>query len=648
MLVATAGHIDHGKTSLIRALTGVETDRLPEERARGISIDLGFAYWAVEGGQTIGFVDVPGHERFIRNMLAGVGSVDFALLVVAADDGVMPQTVEHVQILDLLGVRRGVAVITKIDRTSRDRIDLVEADLRKLLAPTHLSGSDILRVSSVTGQGLQALKAALGDGARNEAPRHQQDRHFRLAIDRAFSVPGAGTVVTGTVRDGASHVGDRLVLSPRGREVRVRGFQSAGHAVETVAAGQRCAVNLAGADLDQIHRGDWLLAPELHAPTQRLEVIVRLLPTQTAPLKHHTPVHLHLGAADLTGRVLIPAQASIPAGGEASAQLTLDQPTHAVIGDRFVLRDQSGRRSIGGGVVIDPAVAGRRRTADRAPVIAALSLLDPSQALSALLEIPGYEIEITPFDRGFNLTPEAAKGLYEAAGAALLGGQPPVAVPSSRIAVAREEILARLEAFHRAHPGEGGMTPRALKSELSTPMSAAAFSAVQRQLANAGLIVATGPLVRLSSHTASLSPADQDLLRKLERLIDECGAVIFTADELTAELRTSEAVVKALLYRLRANGEVWRVTEKRFALKRRVAALAASAAKVEQEIGGKGFTAAQYRDAIGTGRTLAIQILEFFDDIGVTYRNGDLRRMRRDYQLLVGEQPPHAPTTGAA
>lgn len=272
MIVATAGHIDHGKTTLVKALTGVDTDRLPEEKARGISIDLGFAYWRTPGENiTVGFVDVPRHERFVRNMLAGVCGIDYVMLVVAADDGVMPQTIEHLQIVELLSVKHGIAVITKIDRVSLPRVDDVAASVKALLVRTDLRAIDVLPVSATSGAGMEPLQAALAASARMLDRRERRGRHFRLAVDRVFSVAGSGTVVTGTVFAGAVAAGDKLVLSPAGIEVRVRGIQKDGQAAMQAGVGERCALNLTGIERAEASRGHWVISPALHAPTQRID-----------------------------------------------------------------------------------------------------------------------------------------------------------------------------------------------------------------------------------------------------------------------------------------------------------------------------------------------------------------------------------------
>jgi selenocysteine-specific elongation factor len=654
MLVATAGHIDHGKTSLVRALTGVETDRLPEERARGISIDLGFAYWTVEG-RTIGFVDVPGHERFVRNMLAGVSAIDFAMLVVAADDGVMPQSIEHVQILDLLGVARGVVVLTKVDRVGRERIDEVSAQVRALLASTVLANFPVFEVSTVERTGIEALSAALIEAQRTETSRRATGRNFRLAIDRAFSVPGTGTVVTGTVQDGPLDAGAHLCLSASGREVRARGLQTGGHEVSAIGPGERCALNLAGAEVADVKRGDWLLVPGMVAPTRRIEARLHLLPGESHGLKHNAAVHVHLGTADVLARVLIPGQAGLKPGETGMVTLLLEHPVCTFNGDRFIVRDQSARRTLGGGRVVDPQVSNDRRDqAHRARASAALESFEPAAALAGLLAIDGHEVDIVRFERSFNLEPAYARTLYEQANALVFGRSRPVALPAAAIEALREAIVAALGEFHRKQADAPGMAVRALKAEVAPGLSIETFLAVQKELVEQRRIESGGNLLKLPGHVAGTRTADRALWERLLPKLKERGVVPLTTRELADELRTGEATVKALLYRRRAEGEVWRITDERFLPREIVAQLAASAALLMNKSEGKGFTAAQYRDVVGCGRTLAIQILEFFDGIGVTRRSTDLRKMLPDYELIVGlaapiiaERPPNNPAQPA-
>lgn len=637
MLVATAGHIDHGKTSLIRALTGVETDRLPEERARGISIDLGFAHWQPGDGPTVGFVDVPGHERYVRNMLAGASGVDFALVVVAADDGVMPQTVEHVRILDLLSIERGVVAITKCDRSCPERIAEVRQQIQALLSGTTLTDALMFEVSATTGAGIAALAVALRAASLAERRRPTHDRNFRLAIDRAFSVSGVGTVVTGTVRDGTLEAGTRLILAPSGLETRVRGLHSAGQARTQVQAGERCAINLTDLQVAQIHRGDWLLIPSVHATTTRIEARLRLLDTRV--LKHNTPVHLHIGTADITARVLLRRPAP---NADAIAQLVLDHPTCAVVGDRFILRDHSGRLLIGGGTIIDPLVpTERRKQSDRAGISAALQLAEPAATLAALLTLPGHEVNTIDFERRFNLTSAAAQRLYQKSDAVLLDTPARLALPAKRIAEINENIVSSLETFHREHPEARGMSSHQLKVSLTTSISTAALLAVQKNLTDKRIIETSGSVLKLPGYAASFSAADDERWHKVQRLVQNRSVPSFSPSEAAADTKISEPVMKAMLYRRRGSGDVWAIDEQRFMLRDQVAALAARAAALAKEVGGSGFTVAQYRDATGIGRNHVIRILEFFDSIGVTRRDGDCRKVRADYHLVVGSAAPY-------
>ncbi|MFO1164267.1 MAG: selenocysteine-specific translation elongation factor [Paracoccus sp. (in: a-proteobacteria)] len=364
MIVGTAGHIDHGKTALVKALTGTDADRLAEEKARGITIELGFAYADLGAGAVTGFVDVPGHERFVHTMLAGAGGIDLALLVIAADDGIMPQTREHLAILDLLGIGRGIVALTKSDLADAARIATLGAEIAALLAPTTLAGAPVLPVSALSGVGIGDLRDALAQ-AEAQAIRRASDGRFRLAVDRSFTLTGAGTVVTGTVLSGQVALGDQILISPSGLSARVRGIHAQNRKAEQGFAGQRCALNLTGDGIsrDAISRGQVALDPALHAPTLRMDVELRLLATEARALQPWQPVHLHLGAAETSARVIALDGPLLP-GGAGLAQIALDHPIAANVGDRFILRDISARRTIGGGRVVDlraPCAAAPRR-----------------------------------------------------------------------------------------------------------------------------------------------------------------------------------------------------------------------------------------------------------------------------------------------
>ena len=463
MILATAGHIDHGKTALVRALTGVDADRLPEEKRRGLTIDLGFAYTTLPDGTELGFVDVPGHERFLPNMLAGVLSIDRVLLIVAADDGPKPQTLEHLEILDLIGVPEVTGVVTKNDRVDAARRDAVVAEVASLLAASGFAAAPILAVSSRTGDGIAALaahlseRAALADHARAAKP---PEGGFRLPIDRVFTLPGIGTVATGTAANGSVARGDRLVLSPRGIEVRVRGVHAHNRPVKSASAGDRCALNIAGnfPDGAEPGRGDWLVAPELHAPTGRIDVALRVSRAAPARLRSGLPVHVHLGTEDRVARVAVLGQSVLAPGEEGFVQLDLDRPIGALWGDRLVLRDHAALRTLAGGRVVDPFPPRRGRARpERLATLGALRESDPGTALEQLLRLNGAAA-LAPFALARNLTLAEATELITAGGFGSLGeARDPYAATEAHLADLAGRFAATLAELHRAEPDALGV-----------------------------------------------------------------------------------------------------------------------------------------------------------------------------------------------
>jgi selenocysteine-specific elongation factor len=649
VIVATAGHIDHGKTTLVKALTGVDTDRLPEEKARGISIDLGFAYWKTGSGDTIGFVDVPGHERFIRNMLAGVCGIDYVMLIVAADDGVMPQTVEHLHIVDLLNVARGVAVITKTDRVTAERAAEVAADVRGLLAATKLASVPVFPVSAVSGDGMDVLRSELTSAAKAHAQREHAGRHFRYAVDRAFIIAGSGTVVTGTIFNGAVALGDKLMLSPGGIDVRVRAIQKQGKAAQQAAAGERCALNLTGVELEQVGRGDWVVAPAVHAPTQRIDVRLQVLASEPQPVRHWTPVHLHLGTADVTARIAIRRGASVAPGGSALVQLIADQPLAALHGDRFIVRDQSAARTIGGGSVIDPfAPATRRHTQIRLAQLTALENSDPAIAFGGLLACSPSGVDVAQFERTFNLTPERVAALLQQSGAVTIGTDKHVALPRATVDTVKQRVFDALTQFHRESPQALGAEIETLRKTLAPALAAASFSALLRALADDRKIEVSGSSARIAQHVATANPADEKMWQSIKPVLDAAGFNVPPLRELAPAAQLKEAMLKDFLHRKSRTGEVIRVTPERFYPRTTLAQLAAVAQVVAHAAPNGQFTAAQFRDYSGVGRGLAIEILECLDRLGITQRIGDARKMRKDFAAILGAAtapPAAAPKT---
>jgi selenocysteine-specific elongation factor len=645
VIIGTAGHIDHGKTSLVKALTGVDADRLKEEKARGITIDLGFAYKASTDGTVLGFVDVPGHEKLLRNMLAGATGIDHVVLVVAADDGPMPQTREHLAIIDLLGLNRGVVALTKADLVSPARLAQAEAEVRTLLASTALAGAEVLPVSSVTGSGLPELEAHLWS-ARAALPQAGERGHFRLAVDRSFSLAGIGTVVTGTAVAGRVMVGDKLLLSPAGKAVRVRGLHAQNRQAEAGLAGQRLALNLAGVDKNEVARGDWIVAEPAHAPTQRLDARVRVLASESKPLAHWTPLHLHLGAVDVGARVVLLGQDPIAPGASALVQLELDRPIGALHGDRFVLRDQSALRTIGGGTVLDPfALHARRRRAQRLPRLAALELPTPAAALAGLLaQEPPDGIELARFVQGWNLLPDDAQALREAVPHRALTdgesqGKATLAFAPGQIEKRFAQIGAVLAAHHRKSPDSPGLTAEALLRTLpaATRPSVAVFAAIAREMVAGGTLQRHGPYLRMAGHEAALQGADQKLWERLRPWLAEGGwnHPPKLSDMLARDRKNlhRDQVVR-LLQKASRLGKAYAVGNEYFILSEHMHELAMRAQALADADPHRRLNVKLYRETTGISRHLSIPLVEFFDHIGFTRRDPIGRKIRKDARAM--------------
>jgi selenocysteine-specific elongation factor len=648
MIVGTAGHIDHGKTALVKALTGVDADRLAEEKARGITIDIGFAYLPLEDGGIVGFVDVPGHERFVHNMLAGAAGIDAVLLVVAADDGPMPQTVEHLQIADLLGIRRGVVALAKADLADAERRAEVTAAIRDFLAGTGLADAEIVPVSVVTGEGLDELRVWLQETSEAVGARAGNGR-FRLAVDRCFTVAGAGTVVTGTVFAGRIDVGASVHVLPSGLEARVRAIHAQNRLAEAGIAGQRCALNLAGAKItkEAIHRGDWVVDAATQITTARLDATCTLLASEPRPLAHWTPVHLHLAASHVPGRIALLQDEPIRPGERGRIQLVLDRPIAALWGDRFVLRDTSARRTMGGGMVIDVrAPRRRRRTPERLAVLGAVEEEQAAGALRRLLAQPPGWIDFSAFVEDRNLAPPQREALIEQLGLVRLrAGEGEVAMAAAGWTGLRARLRDLLTAFHREQPDRAGIPAERLRTMMPDRMPAPAFATALQILAKSADVALDGAWVRRPEHTVRLTPEDERLWRQVAPLLQRERFRPPRVRDIANDLGVSEAAVRRLMKLLARMGRVEEVAHDHFFLRTTVAEMAGIAAAIAAGKPSGEFTAADLRDRLDNGRKVAIQILEFFDRHGVTLRRGDLRRIVPDRVGLFGEPAP-APTEG--
>ena len=641
MIVATAGHVDHGKTALVRALTGVDTDRLPEEKKRGLTIDLGFAYQPIDGDHVLGFVDVPGHERFVRNMLAGVGSVDMALVVVAADDGVMPQTREHTAILDLLGVTQCIAVVSKVDKVHAARAGEVREEIDALLSDTGMRGAEVHQVSALSGTGVETLAGALREHALGLAERAASGR-FRLCVDRAFMLKGAGLVVTGTVHAGSASTGDRLVVTPGGLEARIRGIHAQDRPSERARAGERCALNLAGRGIETgaITRGDWIVDGALHAPSDRIDVRLRLLPGEPRALRHWTPVHAHLAASHSTARVAVLEGGSIAPGDSGRVQIVLDHPLHALAGDRIVIRDQSATRTMGGGTVIDPFSPrrGRARPA-RLAWLDAIEVRETGQAIARALDVAATGVDDGWVRRAFGVTdPELER---------ILGGCGAVRVPESGFGRCfspghwdglQTEILGFLETFHRERPQVQGANANDVRLGLARRVSQGVVEHALGAVARRGAIARRGVTVRLPEHRVTLGTNDERVWPRVARALDPAQGSPPSLRQAADQLKIDEAQLGALLKRATNAGLVVPVTRTRFVPLAAVETLAAHAESLAGESPDGRFSAAEYKNHARIGRNFAIELLEYFDRSGFTERLGDRRRVRRGAAETFGAQ----------
>jgi selenocysteine-specific elongation factor len=644
VIVGTAGHIDHGKTALVRALTGVDADRLPEEKRRGITIDLGFAELDL-GDVRVGFVDVPGHERFVKNMLAGAHGIDLVALVVAADEGVMPQTREHFDICRLLGVRAGLVVITKTDTVDEELLELVRAEADELVAGSFLEGAPVVAVSSRTGAGVEELKSKLHEAAL-AVPARDSDAVTRLPVDRSFTMRGFGAVVTGTLVAGEIAEGQELELLPAGARVRVRGLQVHGAAVKAATAGQRTAVNLGGVEAASVVRGMVLAPAGRLSPTQIMDARVSVLNDAPRALKTRQRVRVHHGTAEVLARVVVLEAAGEPGeiapGASGLVQLRLESPVVALPGDRFILRTYSPQRTVAGGEVLD-AHAPKHRGRERASARERLASLEGATASARL----AYFVA-SAGERGLRKAEAAARtgwrdDVLDAAIAsaradstseARAGG---VIVEAEGVLVAREVFeglmraaVGEVEAHHRREPLSRGLARETLRERVFARAAPELFRAALQRAESEGLLVSERELVRASGHSLDLSPADAALRERLEAVYREAALEAPTLEEAFARAdagaNSRREHLRKILQLLIDAGALVRVREDLFfhrdALARLVAALRDYAARHEPE---RLIDVAAFKELSGVSRKYAIPLLEYFDRERVTRRAGDKR-----------------------
>lgn len=628
-VIGTAGHVDHGKSTLVEALTGIDPDRLQEEQERQMTIDLGFAWMSLPSGEEVGIVDVPGHRDFIENMLAGIGGIDAALLVVAADEGVMPQTREHLAILDLLEIDRAVIALTKVDLISDDEwTELVEADVISLLEPTQLAGAPIVPVSSKTGHGLQDLRSAL-DQQLDDLPQRLDRGKPRLPIDRVFSIVGFGTVVTGTLSDGKLGLGEEVELLPTRTRGRIRGLQTHKQELETAVPGSRVAVNLSGLNKADINRGEVLVRPGTYQSTRLLDVYFRLLAEAQVPIKHDHEAKVFIGAAQRMARIRLLGGEEIRPGEEGWLQLVLEADVLADKGDFFILRRPSPAETLGGGRIADPHPKGFHKRKDE-QVIDALEkklLGSPEEVISESLRTAGFSdrreiyqrtgLESDVFES--NLVGMLQRGeIHRMVLPGGTGEEIEFLVHKEYLNLNSRDALGELESYHQGNPLRSGMPKEELKSRLD--MESNAFLMLLQSLEDSGEISATGSSLCISGFEVRLSSEDSQKVENLMCLFEAQPYSPPTYKECV------ERVGENLVNHLQESGKLKKVSAE---ILFESSTYKEMVEKIEKHIKKSGtISVAEVRDLFGTSRKYALPLMEYLDSIGLTTRQGDVRKLK--------------------
>ena len=635
MIIGTAGHIDHGKTALVRALTGVNTDRLKDEQQRGITISLGYAYQQLGEGLTLGFVDVPGHEGLIHTMVAGATGIDFAMLVVAADDGIMPQTREHLAILSLLGLSQGCVVITKQAKAQPEQLARTQSQLSQVLANSCLANAPQFVVDSLSGVGIPVLTDFLQNQARSQAAIKHQGL-FRLSIDRAFTLSGQGTVVTGTVHGGAFALASaetKLRLMPANTPIRVRSIHAQNQPSSHALAGQRCALNIANIAKDAIKGGDWLADERCFTPSPRLDVQLQLLTTVAQPLTTWTPVHVHIGAAHVMAHLVPLTGESLLAGQQAFAQLVFDSPQCALPGDRFIIRNAQAKQTLGGGSVLDAQAPDRkRRSPQRLAWLEAIAHYLNDRQLAPLLRHAPYGIASLDLQRLINgelsqlETPDSALWLNGKLG--------PLLMDKMRWETLLQQIESRLEQAHLRYPDEPGIGGDRLRRMTHPALPLSLWQSALHSLVQAKRLNLKGAWYHLPEHSVSLSESEQQLAAQILELAHQGQYDPPWVRDMAKRLETPEQDIRNLARKLVQQGLLYQVQPDLLYHHQHISELAKLLQTYPQD---QGVKAAQLRDQLDLGRKRTLQILEFFQRIGYSRRLQDRHVIRPDNMLFTSE-----------
>jgi selenocysteine-specific elongation factor len=628
IIVGTAGHIDHGKTALVKALTGIDADRLKEEKERGITIDIGFANLRLPDGTTIGFIDVPGHERFVKNMLAGVGGIDAVMLVIAADESVMPQTREHLDICSLLHIKRGLTVLTKVDTTDPELVDLAEVEVHEFLKGSFLDGAPVLRVSSVTGEGIPALIAAL-EAIVREVPGRDDSQVFRLPIDRCFTMKGFGTVVAGTLIAGHIRRDDEIEILPDRRSARVRGIQVHGASVDEAHAGQRTALNLQRLDLGEVERGMVLTAPGVFTPSAAFDVQVELLPSAPGPIVRRKRIRFHIGTAELMGYVVLLGQDAVEPGGSAFAQVLLERPTFALPGDRFIIRQYSPMVTLGGGEILDsrpgrhrrsdPAIPQRLQRLQRSPLNARIAALVEGANLRAM----DADELIGRLGLGREQVDAALDALVREGALREVADKPRALVASAVFDGAVDVLLADVRRFHESDPVARGIGREDLKARALRGASPLVFRAALDHLVHQQQLTVDQDVVHVHGRVVTLKEDDARMRSALEERFRSLGLQAPSADEVIRDLAMERTPARKILQLLVVDQVVAKVAEDMFVDSAALRKLIADVRALKQNQSRLGVR--EFKELTGLSRKFAVPLLEYLDAQRITRRVGDER-----------------------
>jgi selenocysteine-specific elongation factor len=631
IILGTAGHIDHGKTSLIKAVTGIDTDRLKEEKARGITIELGFAWLDLPGGQRVGIVDVPGHEKFIKNMVAGAAGIDVVALIIAADEGVMPQTKEHLDICKLLGVKHGLVVLTKIDMVDEEWLELVTDDVQSFLQGSFLEDAPVVPVSSVKGRGISEFVDAVATLCQ-KVPDRSSKGLFRLPVDRVFSMKGFGTVITGSLVSGRIRVGENIMIFPSGIESKVRGIQIHNESMDEASAGVRTAVNFQGLDRTSVKRGDVLARSNTLKPSYMIDVVLEYIGFAKKPLKNRTRVRFYSGTSELEGYVFLLDRDELEVGARTVAQLRVEEPVSVVRDDRFVIRSYSPIRTIGGGYVIDPFPKKHKRFKDS--VLKHLNILAEGDTNTIITHIIAYaELSGARFADLAVMTNLPEKELEQNL-QNLLSQQVIIQVDKENRFYIHSKVfedlqrkaVTVLEQYHEAYPLKHGMIKEVFRARLTRGIDNRTFNFLIQALVKSDTIVQEKEMVRLSGHKIALQADQRDLRNRIEETYLNSSLQPPYFKDLVASVGQNSGHMKDVLDHMVQEGIVVKVKEDLYFHKTAIDALKSKLVGFLRENGEVSIP--QLKDMIGVSRKYMIPLVEFFDDTKVTIRVGDIRKLR--------------------